>query len=177
MNSDQISKILETDPFCKNVFGGVYAKDLFGRIESFNGIFVVNTDNSNYPGSHWVAFNFTSAGCEFFDSYGQSPTMYGFHSILQDYTVTRNSKTLQGTKSSVCGQYCILYLLLRCRGYSYNNIIARFTNDYTAEECDHIVNEAIVLYLKHVTNIKMILTVHDRKFLARSFVRKPYCTI
>lgn len=177
MNGAQISKILENDSFTNTVFGGVHAKDWFGKIELKNKIFVFNTDDSNYPGSHWVAFNFSSTECEFFDSYGQSPITYGFPSVLQNYTVTYSNKVLQGPKSSVCGQYCILFLLLRCRGYSYDNILDTLTNDNTAEELDHVVNKAVLLYLKHATELKMSLKVHDRKFLANFFVKMPYCTL
>lgn len=176
MNGIQIATILERDPYTTNSFGGVYAKDLFASIKSLkNKLFVVNTDNSNYPGSHWVAFNFSSASCEFFDSYGQSPIIYGLHKIFQRYKVTYSNKPIQGFNSSVCGQYCILFLLLRSRGYSYSNIISWFTNDNTNEEFDHIVNEAILFYLEHIAGLKMKLVVHDKQFLQRFFVTNPYC--
>lgn len=178
MNSEQISKILVNDSFTKDVFGGVHAKDLFEGIKSLkNRIFIVNTDDAKYSGSHWVAFNFLSTECEFFDSYGYPPDTYGFQHTLQNYSVTYNNKMLQSAKSSVCGQYCILFLLLRCRGYSYNNILANFTDDNTSEEFDHIVNESILFYLKHIANFRMNLKVHDKEFLSMFSVPNPHCTL
>ena len=42
-----------------------------------------------------------------------------------------NTKRLQGTFSTVCGSYCIYFLMMRCRGISFEDILSQFSfNDY-----------------------------------------------
>lgn len=79
---------------------------------------IVNTDPSSKPGKHWVAFFRSSHGkLEFFDSYGRPPNHFGFPigvNMLDASCCEYNSLTLQADNTSVCGQYCILFLFLRC---------------------------------------------------------------
>ena len=82
---------------------------------------VANTDPSNKPGTHWVAFYFPSAEKgEFFDSYRHSPDYYNnsFKSFLETHSSewSFNNRKLQTAWSDVCGQYCIFYLSHRARG-------------------------------------------------------------
>ena len=78
---------------------------------------ILNTAPSSDPGEHWVAFY--REGCrggeiiiEFFDSYGHPPSRFGFP-IPAQIKVQHNPNKYQSDSTPVCGQYCILYILLR----------------------------------------------------------------
>ena len=77
---------------------------------------IVNTDPSSKPGQHWVAFyrdlQKPPGHIEFFDSYGHPPSFYSF-SLPDNLKIQSNTHQLQSFSTNVCGQYCILFLLLR----------------------------------------------------------------
>jgi hypothetical protein len=82
--------------------------------------FVVNTDHSKGPGEHWLAVYFDAGGtAEFFDSYGNPPEMYGMLNFLMDNSETRyvqNRKRLQSSVTSVCGAYCVYFIMMKSTG-------------------------------------------------------------
>ena len=126
MNTSQIEFILKrlvAPPF---KFLGVFARDKIPHVRSFPSCFVSNTRDSNHHGEHWVAFIYHSpSSVEFFDSYALPPSAYGFNiqaSIL-------SHKTLQALSSSVCGEYCILYLFCRSHGVSLTRFLSKFSSD------------------------------------------------
>ena len=107
-------------------FIGVFASDKIPQvINQFPASFVVNTDPSDKPGEHWVAFHVPKEDVlEFFDSYGQHPSKYGFQDFIRRFsTVIWNAVTIQSPTSNVCGQYCIYFLLKRNSGNSINCIV------------------------------------------------------
>lgn len=86
---------------------------------------VVNTDDAEGAGIHWVALYFFSATqCEFFDSYGQTAKSYNIK-IPVRAIASANSQQLQSNSSTVCGLYCLYYLAYRCRGVK--NMFACFS--------------------------------------------------
>ncbi len=75
--------------------------------------FVLNSDPSTSPGTHWLAC--VKAPCsvlEFFDSFGNPPSYYHF-SFPAHLRILQNDEPLQSIYSSVCGQYCIYFLYFR----------------------------------------------------------------
>jgi len=129
MDTHQLRRILSRCP----CFLGVYASDkLPTRIRKYPSCFVANVDPSTLAGSHWVAFYITSpTKLEFFDSYGHAPEYFEgplakFSSKFQH--VTFNSVPLQSSKTAVCGQYCVYYLLCKCRHQTLNDIVSSFAN-------------------------------------------------
>ena len=100
------------------VFGGVWAKDQLPTLEPthYPVVYVVNTDNHNRPGKHWTVFVCQKNQCDFFDSYGCPPDIYGkeFADFSQRYgTFKHQPRWLQGLTSVVCGHYCLFYLCHR----------------------------------------------------------------
>lgn len=52
-----------------------------------------------------------------------------------------NNKKIQSDDSKMCGQYCIYYLMCRCRGMEMNDIVQPFTINYTNNDqyiCDYV---------------------------------------
>ena len=126
MNTLQIENILKKDRYVSPLFRGVYAKDSLPPFKP--GAYVVNTDSSKQPGSHWVAVFATHEEEEYFDSYGGPPL-----SLLKRWVkgkrMTSNPVPLQSPLSAVCGQYCIYYLYNRARGVDISSILLDFGSD------------------------------------------------
>ncbi len=127
MNTSQIQRILRCHPRTSGIFLGVFASD---QLPSYSinppCALVCNTDPSDKPGEHWIAIYINSSGCgEYFDSYGQEPSIVTIRSFLNRNTMSyrTNIKTIQGAMSSSCGQYCVYYLLYRCCGKSLEQIV------------------------------------------------------
>ena len=46
-----------------------------------------------------------------------------------------NEQTLQSPLSTVCGQYCVVFLMLRCRNVPMHAFSRLFTTDLIANDC------------------------------------------
>lgn len=136
MNTEQITAVASRLMLDKGVvFLGVYPKDKVPRPTAYPACFVANTDPVTKPGEHWVAFYCMSPNYfEFFDSYGQSPSAYGFPHRTPHY----NRKLIQSLTSSVCGQYCLFYIYFRSVGYALDSIVMQF-HPHDFEWNDHLV--------------------------------------
>ena len=137
MNTLQIKRALEHNRFTKKNFCGVFAADKIPKsFDTFPCGFVANTDPSTEPGTHWVAFYFSSPeNGEFFDSYGHPPEYYG-----ESFTIYKpeiwNKRKIQSSWSEVCGQYCIFYLYHKSLGYSMSKIVNMFTDNTFLNDCN-----------------------------------------
>lgn len=139
MNNYQLENILRGYPVT------VCAAD---KIRKQKGRFVIsNTDTSNGPGKHWVAFYFPTKGpYEFFDSMGNCPQSYqvGFEKILNKKYLMYNGQ-LQQSSSNVCGLYCAYYVIKRYRGKSMRNIAKKFNPQRKKLNDDLIVSKMMKL--------------------------------
>jgi hypothetical protein len=137
MNTQEISKLLSSDPLTQTVFKGVYPVDKVPIVDL--GAYIVNTDESNLPGKHWVCIFKTKSNIEYYDSYGLKPSQI-FESILGN-TFNYNAERVQSMLSTVCGQHCIYYVLQRSRNVSMQEIINEFDTNYLQN--DILVQEII----------------------------------
>ena len=104
---------------------------------------VVNVDESNKPGSHWVAIYVDQDGSGvFFDSYGLPPSVsHHIDRLRRNSTSYRwNIQQLQSVDSDVCGHYCVVFLFFVAHGYSLDMFCTLFCNDT-------ISNDRLVLIL------------------------------
>ena len=107
---------------------------------------VINTQPSNMPGEHWVCLWFNSGkSVDFFDSFGQTPEKY---KIIIKNVSNYNYKILQSNDTTVCGHYCIWYILLRASGVTHKNTVRHMSrfND------SHVRNLVERLAVKHQLN-------------------------
>ncbi|KAJ8030247.1 hypothetical protein HOLleu_26606 [Holothuria leucospilota] len=135
----------------------------------FPRAFIANTDEADKPGSHWVAVYFEDNGVDFFDSFGRTPEECSpyFEHFLKKHCnniIRWNQKRLQRFLSTVCGQYCLFFLLNRCRNLSMNTIISKFTEDPTFN--DSLVNDFIT------KRYNLDLTVRDDEYVVLQIARK-----
>ena len=94
-----------------------------------------NTDPSSVPGDHWVVLHATGGvGVISHDGFAQF--------IVGEYIyVTVQTQELF---SSVCGQYCIIYMSLRAMGHSMDDI--DYVLDIQGEDSDRFVTCFVKLF-------------------------------
>jgi Adenovirus endoprotease len=152
--SSQIANSIKSDPYAGSTFVGVFPCDLLPENIDFPCSMVANTDPAAKPGSHWVALLFDKNGNgEYFDSYGFAPITVPIFNYFTFQHMAKspcnripivNDKHLQGTESSVCGQYCIAYLARRARGESRESIVESYTGKQPGEfdnQVEQVVNK------------------------------------
>ena len=139
MNSREIERALRREFSTKDLFVGVFAADQLPQEKEFPVGYIANTDASGQSGEHWLAFFCEKGVIECFDSFGAK---------------------------AVCGQYSIFFILLKCNGFSYQDILSVFTTNRT-------VNDKFVC--KFINNyFHLATTVVDKAFLISSLRRKMY---
>ena len=148
MNSLQISKIIYSDKYSKKIFLGVLARDELPQKVKWPCSFILNTDKSTEPGQHWLAINYSSHGkCEFFDSLGFGPDFYDLTKFLTNtsnsYEYNKNS--IQSIFSEYCGYYCVLFLLIRSRNYSFRKFLMFFDKNTLFN--DKLIEKLIKFFL------------------------------
>ena len=115
----------------------VVAKDtLLEVVSTYPSAFVCNTHDSDQPREHWVAMYVDEIG-DYFDPYGQKPKHAEFKNVMNEHCSqwSSNDHILQSPISTVCGQYCVAFLMFRCRNISMHAFARLFTSDLIANDC------------------------------------------
>lgn len=173
MNTIQIESLLKNIRY----FRGVHAADklptLISEIHKKHrnqpACFISNTQPSHEPGEHWVAFYIPrgQGSIEFFDSFGFHnkksflQTMY-FRDFIEKLKnevgksvikLKANIYRIQDEHSTLCGQYCCVYLVFRCQKKKSMKKILELMN-----KNQYIRNDLNVLQLfkKHVAKCKKV---------------------
>ena len=131
MYKSQIKAILSLDVESRALFKGVYAIDELPNRAS-HGAYVVNYDEHDKPGSHWVAIYVQNGSVEYFDSYGQPPLDKRLKTFVGE-NFTYNPFQLQQALGNACGFYCTYYILKRSRKsttYDILSLLTRTNSDY-----------------------------------------------
>ena len=124
MNTLEINNILRKP---SPGFSGVYPAYSLSLIKG-NSFAILNTQEANKSGAHWIAIFYNDQKCEFFDSLGRNPKFY--HSYWHDFLINKsgeylfNDERLQNEKSDDCGKFCIFYVVLRSHGIQFSSIIS-----------------------------------------------------
>jgi hypothetical protein len=130
MNSTQIDKVLRN--VGKDVFYGVYACDQLPKITRLPALVIANTDPARRSGEHWIAMyiNVDKSG-ELFDSLAQNPPKNDFVAYMNKNCSrwTCSVKQLQSAVSILCGNYVVVYSILRLRGLPLRSIEDKFSSD------------------------------------------------
>jgi len=105
----------------KNVpcYQGTFAKNKLPEVKSLPAAFVINTDDDDQPGTHWIGiFIDRDRNGMYFDSFGLAPLYKEFINFLNKSTHgwCYNAVTLQHFSSSTCGLYCIFFIKALCKG-------------------------------------------------------------
>ena len=169
MDSAQLFNVLRGDDATRRHAIGVFPADRLPVVEKYPCAFIVNSDESDQPGTHWLAVYLTrDGGAEFVDSYGLSPETYGerFYAFLRKHgsRLIHNEVRLQSFNTTVCGQHCLFYLLHCCRDISMRAITSTFTDDY-------LVNDVLVQdFIEEKYDVDVPVT--DSDFICRQICAK-----
>lgn len=125
MNNEQISKILKRCERTRPFFLGCYPSDVIPISDRYPYAVIMNTDKASRPGEHWTAMFVESERLvEYFDSYGDIPNV-NIGSYLEEFPLCKRSTfPLQSVFTKVCGQFCITFVVLRCSGMSFEDIVS-----------------------------------------------------
>ena len=157
MNSQQLEQALARNAVTGESFRGVFAADRIVPLDPLPGHCVINTDKSTENGSHWIAVYQEKPGVvETFDSFGRDFSSYHVN-YFEKHRIVKQSHQLQANTSTVCGQYCLFFLLRRCSGEKYANIVHLFTENKTSN--DRMVTQ----YVNHFFSLDT--PVQDTGFL------------
>jgi len=128
----------------RNCEVGVLASDELKLVTKKHFYIIVNSDPSDQPGTHWLAFMKRGKYLEFFDSFGKPVTFYGqnFIDFVKKHGpyLKYNTTQLQSNSSSLCGKYCLFFLAHRNLYYTYDEILSMFSkthlekNDYEVKK-------------------------------------------
>ena len=112
-------------------FVGVFPRDKLPTIKKYPFCVVVNTDPANKPGQHWVAIFGTQKKTEYFDSFGLPPFHHEILNFIENCkgNIEFNTITLQTATAKTCGHYCVIFILMRCEGYTFDHMISIFTRN------------------------------------------------
>ena len=141
MNASQIKRLLRD--YISSHTLGVFPVDKLPTIPRRNVKYpfclIANTDKCGNPGQHWVAIYVQSPEHgEFFDSLGRPPGEYSslFLNFMKRYCdrMKWNVRQVQGIGSSVCGQYCLFYLMNRSKGICMDCILSPFVAEYSLND-------------------------------------------
>ena len=153
LNTAELYSFLSYNETTSPYLGAVCAADQLPPLHIQNPkLFIVNTQTSDLPGSHWVCFFLSEKGPpEFFDSLGQTPQYYqeNFENFLVNhgYNYLINSCPVQSPNSTACGYFCLFYAYLRCRGYSFENIMSKFSVLHLENNTDLVIKYVNYYYI------------------------------
>ena len=152
MNTLQLIDALKKRKFVRRTFCGVIPIDLLGvKKINKNCSFIVNTDDSSKPGEHWFAIYMPkNLPVEFFDSYGIKPKQKEILEFIRfnGKRYKYNDKRIQGNNSINCGLFALFFIYFRAKGYTMEQFLKLFTNNYLNN--DLIVKKLYnkIVYLK-----------------------------
>lgn len=146
MNSNQIRRVMRGHSKC---FIGVFpADDLvkialhlrkYKKFKTQPAAFILNTQPSWMGGEHWLAFYLAplkqrNEPVQVFDSFGRDRRRASFAHTeyfsqfirTMDKPYQINRQRLQSKTTAVCGYYSCVFILLRCRGIGFAQVLHNF---------------------------------------------------
>ena len=97
---------------------GCFSKDQIKLIENNKGmIMIINLQDSNQPGSHWIALKGVNNTIFVFDSFGIGYKPMDIFKIYKNYKIITNIYRIQDISSNLCGMfvYCLFYMILKVK--------------------------------------------------------------
>ena len=113
----------------------VKMKDQF-TLDTPDGIYVVNLDDSDGPGSHWVSMiKMKGNKYLYFDSFGVVPPQTLLDSLeIDPHKLLFNDQQIQTITAKNCGYYCILFAYYYTKLKSPSKTIKAFLSNFTTDE-------------------------------------------
>jgi len=125
-------------------FRGYFMNDEIPKRIRTNECGIVNLQNSDQNGSHWVSYYKNGKEKYYFDSYGLDCT----NEMLKYLKPTKNSPPLiistyqiQKLGTVICGQICIYVLYMLGKNNKFINILLSLMNEFHPEHLGGDLNE------------------------------------
>ena len=125
----------------KNFKGVISRDEIPTKVKNIPGeCFIINLDNTEGPGTHWVAVKITAGFVNYLDSFGLQPPQ---ELVNLCYTFNKLSKyesnQFQDLSSVLCGYYCLCFLK-EFAGNNYFNAVEKFTRNKYKKNERYIIN-------------------------------------
>ena len=120
----------------KSSFNGVFSRKNLPKIK--DGAYVINLDDKNSKGTHWVSLFIDRNTALYFHSFGIEYILQEVLNKIRNKSITHNIFRIQDNESIMCGFYCIVfieYMLVGKTLLDYTNLFS--PNDY--KENDKII--------------------------------------
>ena len=114
---------------------GCFSKHQIKLIEN-NKSMIINLQDSNQPGSHWITLKRVNNTIFVFDSFGIGYLPVDIFKVFKKLKIITNIYRIQDISNNVCGMFCVLFILYDIK--SKNNFINFLTlfnsNDFLKNE-------------------------------------------
>lgn len=172
MYNFEILNALETNKYINKHSYGVYPLDLIpSKVKSKPIFFIVNTHKAKYKGEHWVAIYIPIKGYAiYFDSYGFPPRHAEIKTFLKNncFKYKYNKRQVQSIVSTLCGEFCCMFLLYQCRKKNLKSFYTRFGNK------NLMVNDKkIKLSFRSAFKLKNVFEYYERCSMYQNCAQKP----
>ena len=147
MDNYDLLRVILRDPVLSLTFVGSYANDRLPVTVQRPAGLIINTQNSDQPGQHWVAVYIPNSGYGvYFDSLGGAPSVQ-VKQFLERNTRSwvRTPTPIQHSRSTLCGLYCIVFLYFMSRHCSLRHFLNFF---YTTQL--HCNDYILLCIAKHI---------------------------
>lgn len=166
MNGGELRRLLRGHLETRSIFVDVFAADRlpFKPRAKRPCCYVANTENASERGEHWVVcyFHKKPLMSEYFDSFGRRPFRLP-HKRFMGERFRHNRTAIQAPFSTVCGQYVLIYVLLKSRGYSLKEIQDKFKHRRKS-------NNDIAVVRMVEREFGITLPVMDFRFISRKIM-------
>ena len=88
----------------------MFSKDQIFLIEN-NKNMIINLQNSNQPGSHWIVLKRVKNSIFIFDSFGIGYLPICIFKVYKNYKIITNIYRIQAISSNLYGMFCVLFIL------------------------------------------------------------------
>ena len=127
-------------------FNGVFSRDnLPKRIK--DGSYVINFDEYEATGTHWIALFCKKNEVNYFDSFGVEHIPNEIKEFIGNENIKTNIFRVQASNSVMCGYFCIGFIDFMLAGKKLTDFTGFFA-PYDIEKNDHI----ILSYFKDESN-------------------------
>ena len=119
----QIQKYYQSEP----KLNGVYSINNLTKIK--NGAYIINVDEYESIGTHWIALYVNAKNVTYFDSFGVEHIPKEIRKFIRNKNIT-NICRIQAHDSIMCGYFCIGFIDFMLKGKSLLEYTNLFSNEY-----------------------------------------------
>ena len=117
----EIQKYYENEP----KFNGVYSRNNLSKIK--DGACIINFDEYESIGTHWIALYVNAENVIYFDSFGVEHIPKEIRKFIVNKNIKTNIYRIQAYYSIMCGYFCIGFIDFMLKGKSlleYTNLFS-----------------------------------------------------